>query len=266
MHAVRLIILGCGLGAQAAFAGALFTQTGADLGFQELLKTGKLFSGQVSNAGVIGSKIAVNLPVVETSPESRRPIADDIMLHTLENSAIPRADFPKWSRWYQEDGHTEVFRLFTGEVNLHNSRPKAARVEAFSKTSWQPGEWHEWSGTYTIVKPLGAAIFQVKNNVNDWAVQLTMNAAGDVILNRRRGEKTVIATNMVAKPFLIGARDDGLKYELYLNDNKVGEGSFARPEGHTVFRWGIYLGEHDVTNDAMIFVSGATVDGNPFKR
>jgi len=93
-----------------------------------------------------------------------------------------------------------------------------------------------------------------------------MSSSGDVILSRRRGDKTVIATNMVGKPFYVRARDNGQDYEIYLNGNKAGNGSYARPAGKTTFRWGMYLGEHDVTHDAMIFVSGATVDAKDEKR
>ena len=179
--------------------------------------------------------------------------------------SIPRAEFGKWSRWYQEDGSTQVFRLFKGETNMRNKRENAARIEAFSSVTWKRGGWHEWSGTYTIIKPHGAAIFQAKNNINDWSVQINMNAKGDVILNHRRAEDKVIAKEMVGKPFLIRVRDNGQDYEVYLNGQKVGEGSYARPEGTTGFRWGMYLGKNEVKNDAMIFVSGATVDGKDGK-
>ncbi|MCU0784154.1 MAG: hypothetical protein MUF81_08955, partial [Verrucomicrobia bacterium] len=178
----------------------------------------------------------------------------------LGNSVIPREDFKKWSRWYQEDGRTQVFRLFKGETNVRNTRANAARIEAFSNVSWKRGAWHEWSGTYTIIKPHGAAIFQAKNNIHDWSVQINMNATGDVILNHRRAEDKVIATDMVGKPFHIRVRDNGQDYEVYLEGQKVGEGSYARPEGTTGFRWGMYVGHSEVDHDAMIFVSGATVD------
>jgi hypothetical protein len=58
-----------------------------------------------------------------------------------------------------------------------------------------------------------------------------------------------------------GARKWGQDYEVYLADKKVGEGTYARPEGTTAFRWGMYLGKNAVTTDAMIFVSGVAVDG-----
>jgi hypothetical protein len=92
-------------------------------------------------------------------------------------------------------------------------------------------------------------------------VQLNMNDNGDVTLNRRRGNDEVIAKNMTGKPFHIRVRDNGHDYEVYLEGAKVGVGSFARPEGTTGFRWGMYLGATEVKHDAMIFVSGATVDG-----
>jgi hypothetical protein len=202
----------------------------------------------------------VETKLVELTPEARRPIARDIRIHTLGNSVVPRSDFSKWSRWYQEDGHTQVFRLFKGEENVHNARANAARTEAFSNVKWQRGAWHEWSGTYTIVTPHGAAIFQAKNNINDWSVQLNMNDKGDVILNHRRGKDKVIATDMVGKPFHIRVRDNGHDYEVYLEGRKVGEGAYARPAGVTAFRWGMYVGKNTVNHDAMIFVSGATVD------
>jgi hypothetical protein len=260
-----LTILLCLAPSLPAFCDSLFEQKGSDRTFEEILQKGNLVKGSNSKVGVTGSKIEVNHALVELTPEAKRPICQNICIHTLGNSVIRRADFKKWSRWYQEDGSTQVFRLFKGETNVRNARDLAARIEAFSTLKWQRGEWHEWSGTYTIIKPHGAAIFQVKNNINDWAVQLNMNENGDIKLNHRRGKDVVIAKEMTGKPFLIGMRDNGQDYEVFLNGKKVGEGSYARPEGFTAFRWGMYLGANEVKHDAMIFVSGATVDGKSGK-
>ena len=71
----------------------------------------------------------------------------------------------------------------------------------------------------------------------------------------------IIATNMKGKPFHIRVRDNGLDYEVFLDGKQVGTGSYPRPAGKTGFRWGMYLGKGIVTHEAMIFVSGATVDG-----
>ncbi len=249
----------CAAFVPAMYSAELFTQEGSDVTFAELVKSGRVPAGRNTKIGMTGSKIKVENRLVELTPEAKRPIEKAILIHTLGNSAIPRADFPKWSRWYQEDGATQIFRLFKGETNLRNQRALAARIEAFSELHWQRGAWHEWNGTYTIIKPHGAAIFQVKNNVNDWSVQINMNDQGDVILNRRRGKDETIATNMVNKPFFLRMRDNGHDYEVYLENKKVGDGSYARPDGHTAFRWGMYLGKNEVKRDAMIFVSGATV-------
>jgi hypothetical protein len=243
----------------------LYTQKGKDPTFQEVMESGNLPKGQNSRLGVTGSTINVANELVEITPESKRPIPKKIKIHTLGNSVIARAEFAKWSRWYQEDGRTQVFRLFKGEENVRNAREHAARIEAFSELSWKRGAWHEWSGTYTLVKPHGAAIFQAKNTINDWSVQLNTNDNGDLILNNRRGTDEVIARKMTGKPFHLRVRDNGHDYEVYLNGKKTGEGSYARPEGDTSFRWGMYLGKSEVKHDAMIFVSGATVDAERVK-
>ncbi len=246
---------------QAASSEPLFKQKGTDPSFEQIVKSGKLPKGGNSKTGVTGSRISVDNRRVEITPNAKRSIAREIKLHTLGNSAIPRQDFENWSRWYQEDGNTQVFRLFKGEENVHNARANAARTEAFSELNWKEGDWHQWSGTYTLIKPHGAAIFQAKNDVNDWSVQLNMNSKGDVMLNHRRGGDQVIAKDMVGKPFHILVRDNGKDYEVHLDGKEVGKGSYPRPSGKTNFRWGMYLGKNAVTQDAMIFVSGATVDG-----
>ena len=65
---------------------------------------------------------------------------------------------------------------------------------------------------------------------------------------------------MVGKLFHVRIRDNGHEYEVYLNGAKMGSGSWARPEGHTAFRWGMYIGASNQRHDAMIFVTGAAVD------
>ena len=90
-----------------------------------------------------------------------------------------------------------------------------------------------------------------------------MKENGDVTLNHRRQKDLdlVIAANMVGKPFHIRVRDNGLDYVVFLDGKQVGNGSYARPTGTTTFRWGMYVGKASVSHEAMIFVSGATVDG-----
>jgi hypothetical protein len=242
-----------------------YDQKGTDLGFQEILKSGDIPRGRNSRQGVMGSEVTLNHELLDDGPNADRPIPENIFLHTLGNSRIRRSEFERWSRWYQEGGNTQIFRLFKDETNLRNSRPFAARIEAFSDVAWSRGEWHEWVGTYTILKPHRGAIFQARNEVNDWSVQLNLSDDGDVILNRRIGEDEVIARNQVGRPFHVRVRDNGHDYEVFLNGRKVGDGSYPRPEGRTRFRWGLYRGGRPMTHDAMILVTGAAVDPKPLR-
>jgi hypothetical protein len=157
---------------------------------------------------VTGSKIQVNKELVEVGPYAKRTVPKGVFVHTLADSHISHKEFPKWSRWYQEDGNTQVFRLFKDETNLHNSRPLAARVEAYSALKWRGPGMN--GATRTIIKPHGAAIFQVKNNINDWAIQLDMDENGNVIYSPRHAKKKIIAEKMTGKPFHIRVRDNGL--------------------------------------------------------
>lgn len=263
-HLLLVAVLGGGA-AVGADPSAFFTQRGTDPSFERVMRSGDLPRGRNSTHGVEGSTVRVNDQLLKSGPNARRKIPQPINIQTLGNSVIRRSDFARWSRWYQEDGNTQVFRLFQGEENVRNSRKQAARIEAFSALKWKRGIWHEWVGTYTIIKPHNCAIFQSKNNVNDWSVQLNMRSNGDILLNHRRGKDKIIARNMVGKPFHIRVRDKGHEYEVYLNGVKQGEGVFARPTGDTGFRWGMYLGASDVKHDAMILVTGAGIDPKDYK-
>jgi len=251
---------------RAETADDFFTQRGSDPTFAEIMKDGDLTPGKNSTTGVKGSTIRVKDALLKLSPDARRKIPEEIKIHTLGNSVINRSGFPNWTRWYQEDGNTQVFRLFKDEENVRNKRKLAARVEAFSKLSWGRGEWHEWVGTYTIIKPHGASIFQVMNSESEWAMHLTMGSSGNVAYNHRRGGGSkVIATNMAGKPFHIRVRDNGHDFELFLNGKSQGKGTYDRPQGKTNFRWGMYLGASEVSHDAMIFVTGAGIDVKNYK-
>lgn len=238
----------------------LYTQDGTDPTFKTIMDEGRIPVGKNSRQGITGSTIDVNNEDLKDLPTADNPIPNNIRIHTLGNSFIPRSDFAKWSRWYQEDGNTQIFRLFKGEHNVRNSRANAARIESFSDLKFKHGDgWHEWEGTYTIVKPHGCAIFQSKNNRNQWAVMLNLSDDGDLTLNHRRHQEDVlIARNLTGKSFHLKVRDNGREYEVFINGKKVGQGHYDRPEGHTDFRWGMYVGGKTlVRHDAMIFVTGA---------
>ena len=237
-------------------ASPLYTQEGNDPTWKELLAARKIPVGRNSTEGVKGSEINVNNKLVEKGRNAGNPIPSAIAIHTVANSVIPRENFKRWTRWYQEDGKTQVFRLFKDEHNVRNARPDAARIEAFSRLSWTKGDWHEWQGTYTIVKPHGCAIFQVKNTENDWAVMIGLSDDGDISLIHRRPKKsTTLARNMTGKSFDLRIRDNGHDYEVFFNEQFVGKGNYSRPKGSTCFRWGMY--DKTLKHDALIFVTGA---------
>lgn len=243
----------------SATPATLYRQVGEDAAFKDLMAEGKIPLGKNSNAGVTGSKIEVDPSVAKPSAGKPASVVSAIGIHTLCHSSIQRKDFAKWTRWYQEDGSTQVFRLFKDEHNVRNTRKGAARTEAFSRLKWKQGAWHEWRGTYTIVKPHACAIFQVKNNLNDWAVMINLSDAGDITLNHRRHQKDVVlARAMTGKSFDLRVRDNGRDYEVFFNGKQVGEGHYDRPSGETGFRWGMYDGT--VRHDAMIFVTGASFE------
>lgn len=257
---VAMGVLAVGCGPRAGDASRFYTQEGSDPPWHQVKAGGQLTIGENSTTGYTGSKITVNRKRVQVGPNAENPIPQDLRIHTLGHSFIAREDFAKWSRWYQEDGNVQIFRLFAGETNVRNSRPGAARIESFGGPQFAEGQtWYEWSGTYTIIKPIGACLLQDKNNKNDWGVMIGMNAEGDVIMNRRRGEDVTMAKNMVGKPFHLRVLCNGRDYHVLFDHQYIGGGTWARPEGRTGFRWGMYVGKNTPKTDGMVFVTGATI-------
>ena len=113
----------------AADVTTLYTQSGTDATWQQILSSNAIPIGTTSTAGVTGSLINVNNSLVEVGPNKGNAMISNLRLHTLGNSSVTRSSFSKWSRWYQEDGNTQVFRLFKDEVNVQNDRANAARIE-----------------------------------------------------------------------------------------------------------------------------------------
>ncbi len=262
--AAAAVVFAVGRACPAVDVSTLYTQTGTDATWQQLLASNAIPIGTTSTAGVTGSVINVNNTLVEVGPNKGNAIISNLRLHTLGNPSVMRGSFSKWSRWYQEDGTTQVFRLFKDEVNVQNDRVNAARIESFNPDiDWAAGDgWFKWQGTYTIIKPLGAAIFQAKNSDNDWSVMINTNGNGDVTLNHRRGTDEVLATNMVGQPFDITVYDNGTNYAVYMDEQYAGYGAFDRPTGVSEFRWGMYVGDSVPAKDAMLFVTGAKISSN----
>lgn len=260
----------------------LYTTEGTDFTVEELVKSGSMVIGQNMGKGpVLGSRIVVNQERLEQLTGKLGPL-DKKNVNGIQHPAGhgSRKEFDKWTRWYQEDGNTQIFRLMKGDQNFRGGMgetSKPGRIEAYTKSLVvEPGTWREWEGTYTLIKPHGAAIFQLFHSGGQlWAFHLGMTSGGDITFNRRRNapgleKKIVLAENMVGKPLSIKIRSNGFDFEIYkkrpLEDKdwlKVTTGSYQKAEDNKIqFRWGMYSGQEkggSIANDAMHFVSGVTI-------
>ncbi len=260
----------------------LHTTEGTDFTVEELIKSGAIVPGQRMGKGpVLGSKIVVNQERLEQITGKLGPI-DTKHIGGIQHQSGhgTRKDFAKWSRWYQEHDNTQIFRLIKGDQNFRSGIGEdttPGRIEAYSKSLVvAPGTWREWEGTYTIIKPHGACIFQLFHSGGQlWAFHLGMNNEGDITFKRRRPapgleKNIVLGENMVGIPLSIKIRSNGFDFEIYkkrpLEDKDwipVTTGSYQKAEDNKIqFRWGMYLGQEkgaSVHKDAMHFVSGVTI-------
>ncbi|WP_157964638.1 hypothetical protein [Algibacillus agarilyticus] len=257
----------------------LYKQEGTDLTWEEVLATDALLPLYTfTYKGVLGSIISINHALIETGEYGSRPInsvENKYSLHTVGNPAIGQSKFERWSRWYQESGNTQIFRLFKNEENVSNSRPLAARVEiSSSKQRWfpEPGIWREFSARFTVLKAKGCSalpvkghycsIFQAKgNNVDHWSVMLRVHGDGSLWFYPREGiykNRKKLRDNVIGQPFDMKVRDNGLDYEMWIDGESVGTGQWQRTL-EIGFRWGIYVGETEVVDDILVLVTGASV-------
>ncbi len=224
--------------------------------------------GQDSLGPALGSTIRVNRELVEQGPYAGREIPRGLNLHTPTSSVIKRADFGTMTRWYQEDGHTQVFRMFPGDDNVRNDRGLAPRTEAFGGASWKRGDgWHEWSGRYTFLKVRGGAVFQIKHNTTYWSMQLNVvpgeDGAFDFVFQRLhdRDGRQVLARDVVGKSYDVRVLDDGTRHRVFVNGELRVDGQFAdrKDSEKNSFRWGFYSPRSAMDRDILIFVTGVYV-------
>lgn len=236
----------------------LYTVIGQDLTWQEIQSQDLLAQGKASV--VPSATVDVNNALVEQGPNAATPVPQDISLHTLASSNIRRAQIDNWKRWYQEDGNTQIFRVFEGEENVRNDRKYASRSEAFFPEGHRYGDgWHEFSATYLIPGKLSANIFQAKTKEFNWIFSMSVSGNGHLRINRRKEfKKTPIKQNITREPFHVSLRDNGRNYEFYVNGQFVASGDYEREDAETNFRWGIYASEDTHQFDSMVFVIGAS--------
>ena len=258
----------------------LYQQEGNDPSFASVLKGSGVKAGERFNrGGAPGSRIRVNHELLEKQVGKTGPIPKDIGLHTEFSGGINRKEFARWTRWYQEDGNVQVFRLFKGEQNIRGGMGEdgsPGRIEAFSRAlTVASGTWREWEGTYTVVKPVNACIFQLMHEGSLWPFHIDMTAAGEIHFLRRRPvpgleREITLAQDMAGKSLSIKVRANGTDYEVYrkapLDDGpwqQVAKGSYTpAKENQISFRWGMYCGSkkgRSVPNDALLFVTGVSI-------
>lgn len=187
--------------------------------------------------------------------------------------------FTSFQRWYQQDGNTEVFRLFVNDENTSSDRPNAARCESFTTDKWLHSDsvTYEWTGHYTIAKRQQSyAIFQVKNNEDDWAVALNMTSTGKLMVNNRRNAPDVTVRNPDGTDkdfdglgFDARIQDDGNRFKVWIDGVLLADNFYDRndvPGNESNFRWGKYMGDSKLaapSDVSVIMVSGAQVRSWP---
>ena len=286
MNAMQATLFSALLATSVLAAEPLYTCEGSDPSFADVQASSGGKPGERFNrGGALGSRIHVNHELLEKQAGKAGPIPKDIGLHTEFSGGLHRKEFGQWTRWYQEDGNVQVFRLFQGEQNIRSGdteKGSPGRVEVFAKSlAVAPGTWHEYEATYTIIKPVGACIFQLFHHGKDqagnellWPLHIDMTAQGEIHVLRRRPkpgtERTVtIAENMVGKSIRIKVRANGEDWEVYQKDpldkgpwKLVTTGSYTKAEDKISFRWGMYCGSKKgqcIPNDALLFVTGVTI-------
>ena len=260
-------------------AEALFTREGSDPGFAALLADGTLKPGQrFAKISVPGSQIKINSALLEKQTGKINPIPQNIGLHTQNSGGIHRRDFSKWTRWYQEDQNTQIFRLFKDEQNIRDGageKGSPGRIESYSlPIIVAPGAWHEWEGTFTIIDPVGANIFQLFHDGHLWPFHIRMNDKGDIYFARRRPapglpQRITLAENMTGKSLSIKVRANGHQYEVFMKAplepewKPVTHGSFLKAKNNKIsFRWGMYCGSkkgETIRKDALMLVNNVVI-------
>jgi hypothetical protein len=245
------------------------------------IKRGLNITGENLSATVKGTKVTVNHGAVETTTIGRRSFDTGFKIHVPTSSVISYESRLKTTRWYQEDGDVQVFRLFQGDENVSSTRAGAARSEAFAANDSfkvANNRTNVWSGHFHVASRAneGFAIFQSKatsvsdpriHGVSDaWSVLLTIDGNGRLVINERReADKVVYNFDMTGRGFDAEIRDDGENYEVYIDGVKQASGRFFRhPTLASTFRWGMYMGADTVTQGiATMYVSGARVTTKP---
>ncbi|WP_068259790.1 GEVED domain-containing protein [Rubripirellula obstinata] len=244
----------------------LYTVNGTDRTFQELLDDEALRPGGNWAGGVRGSEIDVNNAILEQGIPNHVSIPQNIRAHTLNASVVTRPNFDNITRWYQEDGKTQIYRVFEGEQNVRNNREYAARIETFADAG--TAVWNDFSVRYTIMKGESMSLFQNKQNSDaSWGLHVGMTPEGDIHYTHRRNHdggnrRFTLAEDMIGKSFEMMVRDNGHDFELYFNGELIAKNFHERPGRDFSWRWGPYRGARPMEHDVLVFVNNLQMREN----
>lgn len=188
-------------------------------------------------------------------------LPQDLLIHTYDNSRVERSDFYCYTNWYQEEGNTQIFMLHPGDCNTRNER-KYCRIEAHTQLVMKQGEEHEFTATYNILKcEETVCIFQVFNStVVHPQLYIKIMPNGDLRFQSRSNQPGLIDTDCINKEFTLHIKDNGYRWQLFYNGNKVSEGKHQEQRAHTVceFRWGLY-NNHIPSTEILSHVSDVII-------
>ena len=273
---------------------AIYTLSGTpDPTWEELLKTHQVTGANGKPAlsktmPIEGTTVHVNHQYLESgmkqvyNPEDKKNFKS-LRIKTAVGDISAKEAAEKYTRWYQVDGNTQVFRLFAGDQVA--SLQMACRVEAFTHGYSLKDRVIVWEGTYCVPTPgTGAIAFQIGHtNVEGKGYPfISMRAGREYAFSHRygfqkpwRGErKHTVLTNATGKNFPMRFRYDGHYYEFSTKtpDGKyevLDGGSLPDPKGDVSFRWGAYVGGHHDPGggvggkEKLILVTGAHVYYEP---
>lgn len=228
----------------------------------------KRYSREVSPAALVSAEKNTRMSLLIRKAFRQSIVETGMFIHTPTHSAVRRRNFGSMTRWYQEDGNTQIFRMFPGEDNMRSARRNAPRVEAYSLTKWKRGDgWHEFSAVYTFIKSRNGAVFQIKHNSKYWSIQLVLakreNGQLDLMFNHLREPelRKVLAADVEGKSVHVRVLDNGTRHQVYINDELMVDGEMAERGDNEMnhFRWGLYSPTKSMDQDILILVTGAHV-------
>lgn len=238
-----------------------------------------------------GTRVSVNNSDFEVTSTGQRSVIADSEIRWHNPFGNNFRD-PGFSRWYQKDGNTQVFRIFPGDENFVGDRVGAGRIEAFVDnpltTLGNDGQTVTFSARFHVAQHNSSRevlIYQSKGrDVNDnyrrdggqrvpaWAVALFVERDGDIVLIERRDSRLGLNNVRrdtgfnVGQSFNLRVVDDGFRYRASINGKLTASGTWERGTTPTVQRWGAYVqgGTNGIltgrnSNPFVLYVSGARV-------